>query len=54
MDNKLEAILKEVRTNKSVSTVTHPKSETNEAQKTQASGSKTDKSTEVQASSIEI
>ena len=52
-DNKLEAILKEIKTNKIVSTVTNPSSEMNEIQGTQPSGSKTEKSVGVHASNNE-
>ena len=40
MDNKLETILKEIRSNKSMSTTTNPRSEAAEAQNSQPSGSK--------------
>ena len=40
MDNKLESILKEIRSNKSMSTTTNPRSEAAEAQNSQPSGSK--------------
>ena len=54
MDNKLEAILKEIKSNKSASTVTNPRSETNEIQDPQPSGSKTNRSIGVHASNYEI
>ena len=41
MENKLDAILKEIKSNKIASTVTNPRSEMNEIQKMQPSGSKT-------------
>ena len=47
IDNKLEVILKEIKSN-SESTVSNPISETNETQGTQQSGSKINKSIEVQ------
>ena len=50
MDNKLETILNEIRSNKSLSTTTNPRSETAEAQNSQPSGSK---SIGVHASNIE-
>ena len=53
MDNKLEAILREIKTNKSVSTVTNPWSETNETQDPQPSGSRTIRSIGVHASNNE-
>ena len=37
MDNKLEAILKEVKSNKTASTVTNPRSDVNEIQDSQPS-----------------
>ena len=40
MDNKQETILKEIRSNKSMSTTTNPRSETAEAQTSQPSGTK--------------
>ena len=52
MHNKFEAILREIRTNKNASTVTNPRSETNEIQDSQPSGSKT-KSIGVHASNNE-
>ena len=52
MGNKFEAILREIRTNKNASTVTNPRSEHNEIQDPQPSGSKT-KSIGVHASSNE-
>ena len=53
MDNKLEAILREIKTNKSLSTVTNPRSDTNEMQENQISGSRINKSTGVHASNNE-
>ena len=53
MDNKLEAILKEIKSNKSVSMVTNPRSDVNEIQDPQTSGSKMDKSIGVHASNNE-
>ena len=50
MENKLDAIVKEIKSNKSASTVTNPKSEVNEIQNMQPWGSKTNKSTGVHAS----
>ena len=50
MENKLDAILKEIKSNKSTSTVTNPRSEMDEIQNMQPSGSKTNKSTGVHAS----
>ena len=50
MENKLETILKEKKSNKSASTVTNPRSETNEIRDPQQSGSKTNKSIGVHAS----
>ena len=40
IDNKFEAILKEIKTNKNASTITNPRSETNVTQNTQPSGSR--------------
>ena len=53
MESKLEAILKEVYSNKSASTMTNPKSDFNEMQDSQPSGSKTVKSIEIHASNNE-
>ena len=50
MENKLDAILKEIKSNKSVSTVTNPRSEENTIQNMQPSGSKTIGSIGVHAS----
>ena len=50
IDNKFETILREFKNNKSVSTVTTPRSETNESQDTEQSGSKINKSKGVHAS----
>ena len=52
MENKLDAILKEIKSNKSVSTVTNPRSEMNDIQNMQPSGSKTNRSIGVNASHI--
>ena len=51
MDNKLEAILKEVKSNKTASTTTNPRSDVNED--SQPSGSKTNRSIGVRAFIIE-
>ena len=53
MENKLEMILKETKSNKNESTVTNPRSEINESRDPQPSGSKTNWSIEVPASSNE-
>ena len=53
MDNKLEAILKEIKSNKIASAQTNPMSDVNEIQGSQPSGSKTNRSIEVCASNIE-
>ena len=53
MDNKLETVLKENKTNKSTSTITNPRSETVETQKKQPSGSKTEESIGVHALNVE-
>ena len=50
MENKLDAILKEIKSNKSASTVTNPRSEMDGIQNMQPSGSKTNKSIGVHAS----
>ena len=50
MENKLDAILKEIKSNKSVSMVTNPRSEENTIQNMQPSGSKTIGSIGVHAS----
>ena len=49
MDNKLEAILKKIKINKSASIVTNPRSDIIEMQDAQPSGSKTNKSIGVHA-----
>ena len=49
MENKLNAILKEIKSNKSVSTATNPRSDTNETGNTQPSGSKNKRSMGVSA-----
>ena len=53
MRNKLETILKEIKPEKSASTVTNPRSELNENRDPQPSGSKTNRSIGVQASNNE-
>ena len=53
MENKLEMILKERKSNKSASTVTNSRSEINENREPQPSGSKTDRSIGVHASDNE-
>ena len=53
MVSKLEAILKEVDSNKTASTMTNPRSDFNEMQDSQPSGSKTTKSIGVHASNNE-
>ena len=50
MDNKLETILREIKSNKSVSVVTNPRSENVEIQNAQPMGSKGNKSIGVHAS----
>ena len=52
MENKLETILKEIKSNKSASTATNPRSEINENRDQQPSGSKIDRSNGVHASNI--
>ena len=52
-DNNLDAFLKEVKSNKSVSMVTNPRSNAIEIQDPQPSGSKMDKSIRVHASNNE-
>ena len=52
MENKLDAILKEIKSNKSVFTVTNPRCEMNDIQNMQPSGSKTNRSIGVHASHI--
>ena len=52
MENKLDAILKEIKSNKSVSTVTNPRSEMDDIQNIQPSGSKTNRSIGAHASHI--
>ena len=51
MDNKLEAFLKEIKSNKSASMVTNPRSDVDEIQDPQLSGSKTHKSIAVHTAS---
>ena len=53
MENKLEALLKEVKSNKTASTTTNPRSDVNEMQDSKPSGSKTNRSIGVRASNIE-
>ena len=53
LDNKLEAILREIKINKSSSTATNPRSDMNEMQENQQSGSRIDKSLGVRASNNE-
>ena len=53
MDKKLEASLKEIKYNKSASTVTNPRSDVKEIQEPQPSGSRTDPSMGVRASNNE-
>ena len=53
MDNKLEAILKDIKHNRSASTVTNPRSDVNEIQEPQPSGSRIDPSIGVRASNNE-
>ena len=53
MENKFDAILKEIRTNKTASTRTNPRSELNGTQNSQLLGSKNDKSIGVRASNVE-
>ena len=53
MDSMLEAILKEVKSNKTASTMTNSRSDFNELQDSQPSGSKTTKSIGVHASNNE-
>ena len=53
IEDKFEAILKEIRSNKSVSTMTNPRSETNGMQNTRPSGSKNEHFIGVHASDNE-
>ena len=53
LENKLETILKEIKSNKSASTVINPRSEINEIRDPQLSGSKTNKSIGVHSSNNE-
>ena len=50
MDNDLETLLKEVKSNKTTSTVTNPRSDVDEILDSQHSGSKTNRSIGVRAS----
>ena len=50
MENKKDSILKEIKSNKSASMATNPRSETNFRRNMQPSGSKTDRSNGVHAS----
>ena len=52
MDKNLDAILEEIKSNKSVSTVTNPRSEMNDIQNMQPPGSKNNNSIGVHASHI--
>ena len=53
MENKFDAILKEIRTSKTASTITTPRSENDRMQNSQPSGSKNIRSNGVHASNIE-
>ena len=53
MENKFDAILKEIRTSKTTSTITNPRSEINGMQNSQPSGSKSIRSNGVHALNIE-
>ena len=53
MENKLETILREIKSNKCASIVTNPRSEANEIQNMRPSGSNVNKSVGVYASNIE-
>ena len=53
MENKFDAILKEIRTSKTASTITNPRSENDRMQNSQPSGSKNIRSNGVHASNIE-
>ena len=53
MENKLDAISKKMRTNKSASTIRNPRSEMNGIQNCQPSGSKNDRSNGVHTSNVE-
>ena len=53
MENKFDAFLKEIRTNKTTSIITNPRSKNDEIRKSQPSGSKSIKSNGVHASNIE-
>ena len=53
MENKFDAILKEIRTSKTTSTITNPRPEINGMQNSQPSGSKSIRSNGVHASNIE-
>ena len=50
MENKLDAILREIKSNKSASMATNPSSEKNDTRNMQPSGSKTDRANGVHAS----
>ena len=52
MGNKQDAILKEIEVNKSASTATNPRSDTNDNQNPQPMGSKGNRSMGVHASNI--
>ena len=53
MENKLDTILKEIKSNRSHSTVTNPRSQVNGAEDMQPSGSRSKESIGVHASNIE-
>ena len=53
MENKFDAVLKEIKTNKTTSTITNPRSEIDGMQNSQPSGSKSIRSNGVHASNIE-
>ena len=53
MENKFDAILKEIRTNKTISTITNPRSEVDGMQNSQPSGSKSIRCNGVDASNVE-
>ena len=53
MENKFDAILKEIRTNKCAPTITNPRSEINGTQNSQPSVSKNDRSNGVHPSNVE-
>ena len=53
MENKVEVILREIRTDNSASTITNPRSEINRTQNTESTGSRNDRSIGVHAPNIE-